>query len=80
MSLYEKALQRPIWVQRFASLNAELALVVRSHRVVDALFAFGLVVLPMIAMIALLFLLGSAEPSASIPDAMDGTGMLILPP
>ena len=80
MSLYERALQRPIWAKGFASLNAELALVVRSHRVVDALLAFGLVVLPMIAMIALMFLFGSAEPSAAIPDAMDGTGMLILAP
>ena len=80
MSLYERALQRPIWAKGFASLNAELALVVRSHRVVDALLAFGLVTLPMIAMIALLFLFGSAEPSTAIPDAMDGTGMLILAP
>jgi hypothetical protein len=43
-------------------------------------FTFALIILPMIAMIALLFLLGSAEPSAAVPDAMDGTGMLILPP
>jgi hypothetical protein len=48
--------------------------------VTDALFAFALVILPMIAMITLLFLLGSAEPTAALPDAMDGTGMLILPP
>ena len=79
MSLYEKAL-RPSWAAWFASSNAEFALVVRSHRVVDALLAFGLVVLPMIAMIALMFLFGSAEPSTAIPDAMDGTGMLILAP
>jgi hypothetical protein len=79
MSLYEKAL-RPSWAAWFASLNAEFVVAVRGHRVVDALLAFGLVVLPMIAMIALMFLFGSAEPSAAIPDAMDGTGMLILAP
>jgi hypothetical protein len=54
---------------------------VRTHRVADALFVFGLVILPMVGMIALLFLLGSAEPTAAVPvDALDGTGMLILPP
>jgi hypothetical protein len=31
-------------------------------------------------MIALPFLLGSADPTTAIPDSLDGTGMLILPP
>jgi len=63
-----------------ALLKSELRLTVRTHLVADALFVFALVILPMIAMIALLFLLGSAEPSGAVPDAMDGTGMLILAP
>ncbi len=54
---------------------------VRTHRVSDALFVFGLVILPMVAMITLLFLLSSADPTAAVPlGALDGTGMLILPP
>ncbi len=53
---------------------------VRTHRVADVLFVFSLVILPMVAMIALLFLLSSADPSTAVGDALDGTGMLILPP
>jgi len=30
--------------------------------------------------IALLFLLSSADPTTAVPGAVDGTGMLILPP
>ena len=63
-----------------ALLKSELRLTVRTHLVADALFTFTLVILPMVAMVALLFLLGSAEPSSAVPDAMDGAGMLILPP
>jgi len=55
--------------------------------VADALFVFVLVILPIVAMIvlllmiALLFLLSSGDPTAAVPlDALDGTGMLILPP
>jgi hypothetical protein len=80
MSLYQRAVERPTWATWFALLNAEFLLAVKSHRVADALFVFGLVILPMIAMIALLFLLGSAEPSTASNAAMDGTGMVILPP
>jgi hypothetical protein len=43
------------------------------HLVAGAAFTFALIILPMVAMIALLFLLGGAEPSAAVPDAMDGT-------
>jgi len=46
----------------------------------DALFVSALVILPMIAFIALLFLLSSADPTTAVGDALDGTGMLILPP
>jgi hypothetical protein len=67
--------ERPHWATGFA-LVAESLLAVRSHRVIDALFVFALLILPMIAFTALLFLLGSAEPTTAMPD----TGMLILPP
>jgi hypothetical protein len=59
---------------------AEFLLAVRNHVVVDALFSFALVVLPMVAMVLLMFLIGSADSTAAVADAMDGTGMLILPP
>jgi hypothetical protein len=42
-------------------LRAESLLAVRTHRVADLLFVFALVILPMVAMIALLFLLSSGE-------------------
>jgi hypothetical protein len=58
----------------------ELLLAFRRHVVVDALFVFALVILPMIAFIALLFLLSSADPTMAVPGALDGTGMVILPP
>jgi hypothetical protein len=64
----------PVLDTGFASLLA-----VRSHRVMDAMFFSALVILPMIAFIALLFLLGSTEPTTAV-SALDGTGMLILPP
>jgi hypothetical protein len=54
----------------------ESLLAVRSHRVIDALFVFALVILPMIAMITLLFLLSSADPTTAVPGAVHGIGML----
>ena len=78
MSLYQARFEQPApWS---TLLKFEPPLAVRTHLVADAMFVFALVILPMIAMIALLFLLGGAEPSAAVPDAMDGTGMLILAP
>jgi len=44
----------------------------------DALMAFGLVILPMVVMIALLFLLGSADQTTAVAGVVDGTGMLIF--
>jgi hypothetical protein len=79
MSLYQIRVERPHWATGFA-LVAESLLAVRSHRVIDALFVFALVILPMIAFIVLLFLLSSADPTTAVADAVDGTGMLILPP
>jgi len=66
-----------------ALVSTSVALVkaaVGTHRVADALFVFALVILPMVAMIVLLFLLSSADPSTAVPGALDGTGILILPP
>jgi hypothetical protein len=65
----------PVLGTGFASLLA-----VRTHRVSDALFVFAVVILPMAAMITLLFLLSSADPTTAVLGALDGTGMLILPP
>ena len=76
MSLYQIRFEQSAWTPSFALLR----MAPRTHLVADAVFTFVLIILPMIATIALLFLLGSAEPSAAVPDAMDGTGMLILPP
>jgi hypothetical protein len=81
MSFYQTGLDRK------ASLVPALVLAtsfgfgkVDFRLVVDALIAFGLVILPLVGMIVLMFLLGSADLSTAVPDALDGTGMLILPP
>ena len=79
MSLYQIRFERPPWAAWFA-LKAESLLAIRSHRGLDTLFVFALVILPMIAFIALLFLLGSADPTTAAAGAVDATGMLILPP
>jgi hypothetical protein len=70
----------PVLGTGFALVKDEFLLAVRSHRVMDAMFVSALVILPMIAFIALLFLLSSADPSTAVAGAVDGTGMLILPP
>jgi hypothetical protein len=70
----------PVLATGVALLVEESLLAVGSHRMIDALFVSSLVILPMVVMIALLFLLGSADPTTAIPDLLDGTGMLILPP
>lgn|GEM_PF-6486640 len=46
----------------------------------DALMALALVLAVIFAMIALIALLGSAEPGAAAARTVDGVGMLILPP
>ncbi len=75
MSLYQTAIElRP----RVSLAPALLAL--RTHRVADALLVFALVILPMVVMIALLFLLGSADQTTAVAGVVDGTGMLILAP
>jgi len=70
----------PVLDTGFVLVKTESLLAVRSHRVMDAMFVFALVLLPMVAMIVLLFLLSSADPTAAVPSALDGTGMPILPP
>ena len=75
MSLYQAAIElRP----RVSLAPALLAL--RPRRVADTLFVFALVILPMVAFIALLFLLSSADPTPAVAGALDATGLLILPP
>jgi hypothetical protein len=87
MSLYQTGPPRPRALAKALVAPAPVLdtgfaplLAVRTHRVADALFVFGLAILPMVGMIALLFLLSSADPSTAVPGALDGTGMLILPP
>jgi hypothetical protein len=95
MSSYQTGLERPPWARAtpgfltallatartsFALAKSEFLLAVRTHRVVHALIAFALVIFPMVCMVVLMFLLGGADPSTAASDAVDGTGMLILPP
>jgi hypothetical protein len=79
MSLYQIRVERSPWAAGFA-IVAESLLAVRNHQVIDALFVFVLVILPMVAFTALLFLLSSADPSTATAGAADATAMLILPP
>ena len=54
----------------FALVKTEFLLAVRTRRVVDALIAFGLVILPMVAMVlamVLAMLLLSADPTTAAP-------------
>ncbi len=46
----------------------------------DALIVLVLVTVGLFAMVAVVGLLGGADPSAVAVDAADGIGMLILPP
>jgi hypothetical protein len=80
MSLYQILVDQPPWVAGFALVKDEFLQAARTHVVVDGLLAFGLVLLPMVAMVLLMFLIGSADPTVAVADAVDGTGMLILPP
>jgi hypothetical protein len=81
MSLYQIRVERPPRTAGFALLKDEFFLLAaRTHVLVEALLVFGLVLLPMIAMVLLMFLIGSADPTVAVADAADGTGMLILPP
>ncbi|HYS90855.1 MAG TPA: hypothetical protein VEN78_38540 [Bradyrhizobium sp.] len=74
MSLYQTAIElRP-------KMSLAPALLAVRPRMLDALMAFGLVILPMVVMIALLFLLGSADQTTAVAGVVDGTGMLILAP
>jgi hypothetical protein len=79
MSLYQIRIDRPPLPAGFA-LVAECLLAARSHRVIDALFVFALLILPMVAFTALLFLLSSADPTTAAAGAVDGTATLLLPP
>jgi len=70
----------PVLATGSAIVTVESLLAVRNHRVMDTLFVFALVILPMVAFTALLFLISSADPTPATADAVDATAMLILPP
>jgi hypothetical protein len=87
MSLYQRGPPRPRVLAQALVAPAPLLdtgfaslLAVGSHRVIDALFVFALLILPMIAFIVLLFLLSSADPTTAVAGAVDAMAMLILPP
>jgi hypothetical protein len=64
----------------FTFVKAEFLAAVGNRLVVDALIAFGLVILPMVGMVVMMFLLSGADWSIAALDAADGIGMLIPPP
>jgi hypothetical protein len=91
MSLHQTGLDRPPWMRVTtgflikALLAPALVLAtsfaaVRTRLVVDALIAFGLVILPLVGLVLVLFLLSSADPTTAVPGAVDDAAMLILPP
>jgi hypothetical protein len=86
MSLYQTAPLRLRWVAQtlvatapVSATRAESLLGVRSQRLIDTLFVFALLILPMIAFVALLFLLSSADPTTAMPSPADA-GVVLLPP
>jgi hypothetical protein len=64
-----------------SAIRAESLLGVRSQRLIDTLFVFALLIFPMIAFVALLFLLSNVDPDPNtvMPSAASA-GMVILPP
>jgi hypothetical protein len=68
----------PVLATGFA-MRAEFLLAIRRHQVMDTLFVFALLILPMIAFVALLFLLSNADPTTAMPSPADA-GMVLLPP
>jgi hypothetical protein len=62
-----------------SALRAESLLGVRSQRRIDTLFVFALLIFPMIAFVALLFLNVDPDPNTVMPSAAS-VGMVILPP
>jgi hypothetical protein len=61
-------------------VKSEFLLAVKTHRVMHALVAFALVIVPMVGMVVLMFLLGGADARTAAPHAVDGICMLLLPP
>ena len=51
MSLSQATFEAPTWAAEFALVKDELLLAVRRHVVVDALFSFALIVLPMVGLV-----------------------------
>jgi hypothetical protein len=74
MSLYETPFEAPTWAAEFALVKDELLLAVRRHVVVDALFSFALIILPMVGLVLAMLLLGTDASTGA-----DQTAMLSLP-
>jgi hypothetical protein len=64
-----------------SALRAESLLGVRSKKLIDTLFVFALLILPMNAFVVALFLISNVhpDPTTAMPSAVDAA-MLILPP
>jgi hypothetical protein len=75
MSVHQTPFESPTWAAEFALVKEDLLLAVRRHVVVDALFSFGLIILPMVGLVLAMLLLGSADPTTGV----DETAMLTLP-
>jgi hypothetical protein len=75
MLVHQTPFESPTWAAEFALVKEDLLLAVRRHVVVDALFSFGLIILPMVGLVLAMLLLGSAEPTTGA----DETAMLALP-
>ena len=74
MSLSQATFEAPTWAAEFALVKDELLLAVRRHVVVDALFSFALIVLPMVGLVLAMLLLGTDASTGA-----DETAMLTLP-
>jgi hypothetical protein len=62
-----------------SAIKAETFLGVKSQRLIDTIFVFALLILPMSAFVVLLFLLSNADPTTAMPSPADA-GMVLLPP
>jgi hypothetical protein len=74
MSLYQTPFESPTWAAEFALVKDELLLVVRRYVVVDAVFSFALIILPMVGLVLAMLLLGTGASTGA-----DETAMLSLP-
>jgi hypothetical protein len=74
MSVHQTPFESPTWAAEFALVKEELLLALRRHVVVDALFSFALIILPLIGLVLAMLLLGTDASTGA-----DETAMLVLP-